>query len=800
MAASKRTVDALEVLGVVQEDACVSVRRVVTDRDRRPRLLKTSSVVGQDATAILRRELEVGSALDGGVALHPLEMIELEGRPALLLEDFAGAPLSVWLRSGAMDVRLALRVAATLATALDRVHRAGLVHRNVTLENVYFDARTGEVKLTGFGVATSVRAPACAEAFLPEIAEDGLDRKLDLRAVGVVLTELLTGKRLTDDSIRRWTDRASPTAVPPGACANGVTGIIEKCLADRYVAASEIHDDLVRCLDALGLDPGPTPALVADASASMPFAERAEASPVWARVGELERSLSNEIGRSELLRRLTHGLVEETGARSVSFIEVGGDGWKVECSAGAPVEVPSSVVDRVVRTREQVCLDGDGDVERGEGHRARRHTSFVCLPVLRHGEWLGVLYLESDRTPSPFTEATRSLVDLLVVQAAVALENVRLCDELRQERAARLQSEAILRAVLDNMVDAVIACDRAGDITFTNAAVRRLFGIAPTSKERLSMEALRQRLRPVHSDGRPFADDETPLLRALAGEVLSGVDMTVRHPETGRATHVRVSAAPLQDERGALAGAVALAINVTAAVELDRLKEQFIRIVAHELKTPIAIVKGYADVLRRLDPLPETQRRLVDAMIRGTDRIDRLVTDLLLLWQIQSGRLTPALDARVDLAELVECVVARFDHDAMGRVRVERSSPTPSVTVDRQLLERAIADLVDNALRYSPTESEVEIRIGAKDGRAVLEVEDHGIGIPKDEQRDLFEPFHRPHADTAYDSGGLGLGLFVARAIAVLHGGALAAESEEGVGSTFRLTLPPAAEVRPSGT
>jgi signal transduction histidine kinase len=230
-------------------------------------------------------------------------------------------------------------------------------------------------------------------------------------------------------------------------------------------------------------------------------------------------------------------------------------------------------------------------------------------------------------------------------------------------------------------------------------------------------------------------------------------------------------------------------VNVTEAVELDRLKEQFIRVVAHELKTPVAIVKGYADVLRRIDePIPGVQRRLLTALIRGADRIDRLVTDLLILWQLQIGRLTP-VEERANLVDLVETVVARFEPEAAERVSIAGQSPVV-VAADRQLLERAVCGLVDNALRYSPDGRGVDVRVGIEGERAVLAVEDRGIGIPAEKQELLFEPFVRAHTDTAWDFGGLGLGLYVAKAIAVLHGGDVTFVSKEGEGSTFRLTLP----------
>ncbi|MBX3252207.1 MAG: GAF domain-containing protein [Myxococcales bacterium] len=796
-----------QVLRIVQEDPRVSIRRVSSPRDGRSVLLKIEHSADPRAADALRRELEIGAALDPAVALRPVEMSTFGDRPALVLEDFGGVPLRQLL-GAPMEVGLALRIAARLASCLESVHRKGLVHRNLRPENVYFDARTGEVKLTGFGSATPedghMAEGAAVEGAPPYVApeqrgriERPLDRRADLYSAGVVLVEMLTGVRPEEEEgdVLGWAQRhlaeRLPAAVEPPAFA--VSNVVSKLLPalpdERYRTAADLHDDLARCLDVpVALPPEET-------SARAPRAAGAEVDRGRAagrlEVLELTRVLSNETVRWRLLRALTRLLTEQAGARRAVFLSVSGGRWALECSAGPVGGVPTSIIDQVVCTRERVLVD-DASVPNPHSSdpyiAAGRPRSLACLPIIRHTDLLGALYLEDDLVPAAFTDDRLALVELLAELAGISLESARLHAEMLREIAERQQAEATLRAILDNMVDAVLVCDRSGWITFTNPAALRLYGLRNVaSGGKLRVEDFARELHPVHPNGEAFRADELPLLRALAGEILSSVDMTVRHPETGRATHLRLSAAPLQDARGALAGAISLGVNVTEAIELDRLKEQFIRIVAHELKTPIAIVKGYADLLRHADAPAGHQRRLVDALIRGTDRIDRLVTDLLILWQLQTGRLVPAPEANVDLVDLAERLAGRFERETGRHVEVV-SSPAV-ITADRQLIERAIGSVVDNALRYSPGSGDVRIRVGTVDGGASIEIEDHGIGIPKEKQADIFEPFYRAHTDTPYDSGGLGLGLYVARAIATLHGGGVMTESKEGEGSTFRITL-----------
>lgn len=515
-----------------------------------------------------------------------------------------------------------------------------------------------------------------------------------------------------------------------------------------------------------------------------------------ASVLRLGHVLSTEATWSQVVRRLTSLVADHLGARRAVFLSVRGARWAIEHATGNGGGVPESIVAAVLRSREGVVLH-DARLPNAYASdpyvAARRPRSIACFPIVCHQVVLGIVYLEDERLPGAFTDEKVELLGVLVEQAGVALENARLHGEQLREIAERQEAEAALRSILDNMVDAVFVSDREGRITLTNPAGRRLFGFAdPPEDATMSEEELARRIRPVHPDGEPFKLDELPMLRALAGEVLSSIDMTAFHVRTGRAIHLRASAAPLQDERGAIAGGVVVAVNVTESTELDRLKEQFVRVVAHELKTPVAIVKGYADVLRRLDAPPrEVQRRLMDALVRGADRIDRLVTDLLLLWQLQTGRLVLAVEDAVDVGDLARRVVARLAPDDAARVAIEIEIDAPVVVSgDRELVERALTSLVDNALRYSPDRGPVRVAVRARDRRAQIVVSDRGIGIPAAKQARLFEPFFRAHTDTPHDTGGLGLGLYVARSIASMHGGSVTATSEEGVGSTFVFTLP----------
>ena len=215
-----------------------------------------------------------------------------------------------------------------------------------------------------------------------------------------------------------------------------------------------------------------------------------------------------------------------------------------------------------------------------------------------------------------------------------------------------------------------------------------------------------------------------------------------------------------------------------------------IRVAAHELKTPVAIMKGYADLLLRgREQLPVASRGALEAIERGAVRIDDIVKELLDLSLLHLGQMELRRE-RVDLSALVEIVTGRMALTThRHRIRVVESEPVV-VQADRVRIEQVLGKLLDNAVRYSPRGGDVEVRLVVRDGAAVVSVRDRGIGIPTEKQARVFQRFYRPHTDTPYDYGGMGVGLYISREIVARHGGAMWFESTEGEGSTFCFRLP----------
>jgi PAS domain S-box-containing protein len=226
---------------------------------------------------------------------------------------------------------------------------------------------------------------------------------------------------------------------------------------------------------------------------------------------------------------------------------------------------------------------------------------------------------------------------------------------------------------------------------------------------------------------------------------------------------------------------------------LDRLKDELVASVSHELRTPMTSIQGYLDLLLEgaAGELTDEQRRHLLTVSRNSERLIRVVRDLLFVAQANAGKLDLAF-ADVDLAALVSesAESARVPAQTKG-VRLEVvTEPLPALKGDRVRLGQLLDNLVSNAIKFTPEGGRVTVSLLQRDDEALLEVADTGMGIPAEEQARLFERFFRTNAATKSAIQGTGLGLSIARTIAEGHGGAIAVESEEGAGTTFRVTLP----------
>jgi two-component system, OmpR family, sensor histidine kinase SenX3 len=237
-------------------------------------------------------------------------------------------------------------------------------------------------------------------------------------------------------------------------------------------------------------------------------------------------------------------------------------------------------------------------------------------------------------------------------------------------------------------------------------------------------------------------------------------------------------------------GAVALIHDVTDARRVESVRRDFVANVSHELKTPIGALGLLAETIAATDEA-DVVRRLADQVLRESERLGRIVDDLLDLSLIEA-QAAPTREP-TPVRVLVEEAVERLSPLALARgipLRTEPITDDLVVRCDAAQLVSAITNLLDNAVKYSEPGQAVDVNAVARDGRVVLCVQDHGIGIPTRDLERIFERFYRVDKARSRATGGTGLGLSIVRHVTEAHGGDVAVESTEGEGSTFWLSLP----------
>jgi PAS domain S-box-containing protein len=362
-----------------------------------------------------------------------------------------------------------------------------------------------------------------------------------------------------------------------------------------------------------------------------------------------------------------------------------------------------------------------------------------------------------------------------------------------------------LRSVVDFSPDAIFSTTLDPCVENWNRGAERIYGYSAEEIRGQHLSVL------VPEDRR----DEVGWIieQVNAGKSVENFE-TVRVRKDGQRIDVSLTVAPTNDSSGRVTGYSAIARDITeskraeqnlkeAREEADRLKREFFSLVSHELRTPLASIKGYSELMMGGDAGERSaeEQRFLDVIVRNTDRLERLVDDLLLLALVEAGTFT--LETRdVDLGRLVsDCVeAARPLADDKNIDLTFEAEPVGNCSVDSHRLEQLLDNLISNALKYTPQGGQVSTRLGRENGRVRIEVEDSGIGIPAKEQQFLFDRFFRATTATSGAIPGIGLGLTIVKAIVEAHRGTVQVESEEGRGTTFRVDLPFEAGPQPRST
>ena len=363
-------------------------------------------------------------------------------------------------------------------------------------------------------------------------------------------------------------------------------------------------------------------------------------------------------------------------------------------------------------------------------------------------------------------------------------EVVQLSKDLEEERER-------LGTVLDAIGDGVIVLDSDGQVVMANRRVSEVFGIPLEMLARTDLTRLIDQVRHRLVQPQVVEQKVRELLRnpSLVDEIMLELD------EPGGQA-VRLYCAPVRGADGKVLGRIATSLDLGKERELDRLKTEFLSTISHELRTPLTSVKGALGLIRggAAGPISADMRELLEIALSNTDRLIRVINDILDIFQLERGqvRMRPVpMTVGQAMAHAVETVA---DTARLRKVTIEtRLAPElPLAQADPKRVEQVLVNLLSNAIKFSPPEQTVVVAAGPQAEHLVVSVQDSGRGMKKDFLERLFRAFEHEQGALTRESQGAGLGLAICRHIVHAHGGEIWAESEEGKGSTFFFTLPTA--------
>lgn len=493
----------------------------------------------------------------------------------------------------------------------------------------------------------------------------------------------------------------------------------------------------------------------------------------------ISRQFTSSLDVDEVMGNVLRLTVEATNATRGSLFLLDEQGHVTRYILARPDQVPEVSQQNVVRVmteglagwvyRQQqgVLVASTAADERWiQLHDDTEKTnSALAAPLLYQNRVNGVLVLHHEQ-PHFFDESHLALVMGIAGQAAIAVENARLFSQIKHEHET-------LAALITGMPIPVLVIDAEAQVVFTNPAARQL----------LSLEQV-----------------GTPLSAVVGGEIINTALANLRqHPASSgievqwpdeRVFNVSANEVPRL-------GTVITLNDITELKKLDELKSLFVETVSHDLRNPLSTIQGFA-MLLEMENLSERGRSNLAGLLHGVEQIQNLIQNLLDLARIEAK-----MDAQLepcDLAEIAEEVLAGFELQLTEKemsLTAELPADLPWVSGNPLRLSQVVANLVSNALKYTPKGGQIEVALSHEAPNIRLRVSDNGPGIPEEEQDQIFEKFYRvPTMEDSEWIEGTGLGLSIVKAIIEGYDGSVWVESEVGLGSTFNCVLPALPEPR----
>ena len=486
------------------------------------------------------------------------------------------------------------------------------------------------------------------------------------------------------------------------------------------------------------------------------------------------RSVTSLLDLNQVLNRVVEAAVYTVGAEEGTLMLFDDESNELYLRAAKDMSertarnlrlrVEDSAAGRALRHNRPVHLTGER-VKLATGYLVKS-LLYVPLRVPERGA-IGVLGVANRWASKTFSQRDVTLMSALADYAAVAIENARLFNHAESERAK-------LEAVLREAEEAILVVDEEDRVLLCNAAACDIWHV---NRNQLSHGPSPRSIWEVVPDS---------TVRDLFVGTSDGGETIHREVTLGNDRTYNAHLTPVEG-----VGRVLMLQDITHLKELDRLKSEFVATVSHDLRTPLTSIQGYIELLPQVGPLNERQERFIERVEATLKSITDLINDLLDIRRIEAE-----MDLEMescDLLEIIGDVLDRLEHQAERKrqdLRWERPETTSLVKGNPQRLSQVVANLVNNAIKYTQEGGWIAVSATEDQGYVVVSISDNGPGIPADEQSRIFEKFYRVESEEVEDVGGTGLGLAIVKAIVEKHQGRVWVESRPGAGSTFSFVLP----------
>jgi signal transduction histidine kinase len=433
---------------------------------------------------------------------------------------------------------------------------------------------------------------------------------------------------------------------------------------------------------------------------------------------------------------------------------------------------------------------------------------FLNIPLTVENRIIGMLSLFDDQAGT-FDAELLQLTTMIADYAAVALENVRLRErEIALWRQAELERSR-LELIIGSMTEGLFITDAQGAITLLNRSAQHLFAQAEVEPQ----IGVPLRTWAITNSAGWLYDLAVTVDRALAGEVVTNQELIAGVSGETIPLTLSVSVAPLPDASQMQArpfGVVAVLNDITSSKQIEKLKDEFVSVVSHELRTPLTAIKGYTQHLvrrleRRLRQMRKGQLPVVPPPVESpesydlrslhivqseTEHLERLVNDLLDLSRVQWGQLHLQYSTFY-LADLLAACVHQAQVSAeLHTIYLDIQTQDSTIEGDYLRIGQVVGNVLDNAVKYSPQGGQVTVQLQELNRDYLVSVIDQGIGVNPEYLDHIFERFYRVRNTASRQYSGIGLGLYVTKAIVESHGGRIWHTNNQGRGSTFHFTLP----------